>query len=240
MKKSKKVFIVVLIIIIAILAWRLSLFIRARILEEKIANNLKREYYQKTSYEDDNNHKTEEWYGDDYSKIRFTAYNAETGVTSSYDTWYDNVNKISIIKQDDEQIYMHYFREGEDLIFFNYYLEGDVNTLTHWYFKDLKYSLTNGNILNALKQIFVALFTVVDGITTEIIDGKECYAVKEMYGFDSAVIYYIEKDTNLIIRLESYSRYGETTIKNYEYSFEPITKETLDFPNLEEYYVIVE
>lgn len=84
-------------------------------------------------------------------------------------------------------------------------------------------------------QFCIMPFTVIDNISTEIIDGKECYVIKEGL---LQYTYYVEKDTNLIVK--TVSNIGENIqITNYEYFFEPITKESIDFPNLEEYYVIV-
>ena len=94
---------------------------------------------------------------------------------------------------------------------------------------------TRYDIWGLFMQFCIMPFVVIDDISTEMIDGKEYYVIKENL---LKYTYYVEKDTNLIVKTVFDMGEDIQTI-NYEYSFESITKESIDFPNLEEYYVIV-
>lgn len=236
-KVLKRILLVLLIVLIILLTWKLSLFIRARSIENKIADNLKGDYYRKTIYDFNDNgvgRIVEEWHGNKYSKMSYSVVGtpAETELGSSYDTWQDNENGFKITEKMNNQLEVHYFKEDEmpSIFMLDY-----SNTLTHFNGEDIKYYLENVDIWGLFMQICVMPFSVIDKISTEIIDGKEYYVIKEGL---LQYTYYVEKDTYLITKTVSNMGEGAQTV-NYEYSFEPITKESIDFPNLEEYYVIV-
>ena len=236
MKKIlKRILLILLIILVIILTWKLSLFIRARIIENKIAANFEGDYYRKTIYDKNLNgveRIVEEWHGEKYSKVSYGIVGEEAKIGSTLDTWQDNEKGFKITEKGNKQLEIHYFKEDEKPSIF---VLDYSHTLTHFSWDDIKYCFVNGDIWGTFMQLCIMPFTVINNISTEIIDGKEYYVIKENL---LKYTYYVEKDTNLIVKTVSDMGEDIQTI-NYEYSFESITKESIDFPNLEEYYVIV-
>lgn len=237
MKKILKIcFIIIVIVAVLIVAWQLSLFVRVKNIEKKTFENFKGDYYYKVT---SNSGVTKEyWVNDDYSVINLN----KTGTM-----WYDGDKKVfTTVVNGGDSAFLQYNRDGETPFgIVDIFSKGYTPYITYWTWDGvigyLKYDEVT--LLTRIKNVFYELvekpLLTIKNVTTETINGKECYKV-DLNGFMTLRdTYYIEKETSLLIR--TIERNGEQIyMEDYEYSFEPIDNESLKMPNLDECYVIVQ
>jgi hypothetical protein len=230
-KVIKRFLIIVLIILIAFIVWKASLWIRVVKMEKKINENLQRDVHYKMIM-NNNTHSIEYWISDKYKKMSYSV-DSESGIGDTLDIWYDVENDMIISESANNAMNVSISDEGgyyfglNDSNFLQFFL---TNGLTR---DEIAYVWKNNP--QDLVVMLVQNLISIDSIKTEVVDGKECYAINYFFSEYSK---YIEKDTYLPV--QSVDRYGdEENVTKYEFSFEPITKESLDFPNLDDYYVLV-
>lgn len=243
MKKILKiVFIVIVIIAVLIMAWQLSLFVRVRNIEKKTFDNFKGDYYYKVS--NNENVETEYWVNDDYIKIQYNG-----SVTS----FQDKKKNIFVTLGAGQDAYVKYLEDGEKPYMYDMFdktARSSFNDITSWSWEyNVKGMLSlDGNLLSNIYGAFYSAIaypiTSVKSITTEIVNGKECYKIEMRGNKHYSTTYYLEKGTCLPIRVvEKYVsdmlEEGDIRVQEYEYSFEPLSNESLELPNFDDFYVVI-
>lgn len=245
MKKIlKRVFIILVILALLVVAWQVSLFVRVRNIEKKMAENFKGDYYYKEIVNSENI--IEVWNNSDYSK---TANNRGTN------TWTGKKNRIGVAmgaySQSSDDVRVEYLEDGEynnniynfDRFQINnsYITNWDWKDDIEWYFKSPEYTVFQR--IDALFQYLVYWpITSIKSITTETLDGKECYLIKTRLGSNIKYEFYVDKETCLLMKeiyaykIEAYN----VEEREYEYSIRPITNEEMNIPSLDNAYVIVD
>lgn len=235
MKKIiKRLVLIVLVLFILFYVYRLGLFLYAyNVIDKNIAQKLSGDYAVKMTYENGNIIKM--WYGEKYAKRSFfvkdPAENSTIGETA--DNWFDLEKGISIFEGEGNQVTI-YLDES------NMILAPTLNTSEFatgsgvQYIKESWAHLGDYGLLGALNTTFVMPLMMIGDISTEEIDGKEYFVVEEGYSHCKK---YIDKETYL-----PFKRVTEDNCLDvmYEFSFDPITKESLEFPNLENYFVKIQ
>ncbi len=245
MKKVLKImFMIIVIIAVLIVVWQLSLFVRVKNIEEKTFENFNGDYYYKMT--DSSHTVTEFWVSDDYNKVQRMG---------SIVMWEDKENGFFITRYTGEEadaIIEYIGDDGSDRMFMNMFKSGSIQYMTHWTWDNIKYiikSMSFDGLLNDIRNLFNELITYpltcIKSITTEEVNGKECYKIELRDGMNEFETYYIEKETCLIIR--GIRKNGITTgdginiyMRDYEYSFETITEESLNLPSLDNCYVVIQ
>lgn len=243
-KKLKIICIIIVIIAVLIIAWQLSLFVRVKNIEKKTFENFTGDYYYKVT---SNSGMTKEyWVNDDYSVINLNK-NAVM--------WYDKKNSISAtLPNGGDTAILEYRRDSETPFHFvDMFSNGYTPYITYWDLQGIGWIFNSyGSLFEKIGDVFQELvetpLLTVKSITTETVNGKECYKIELRDMFIGAGVYYIDKENYLPIRTidktvtQGYSEDPKIEIymEEYEYSFEPIKNESLNIPNLEDCYVVVQ
>lgn len=241
MKKIiKRIFFVLLLAFIVWYIYRVGLFLYAyNVIDKGIQEKLSTDYSIKLIF--DEKRMIQNWKSDKYCKTGiFVKSEDQLDFTEVYDSWYDVDNKIKITEQNDNKLEISYDANYMNMLFTPFSNSENMFTTSYsfTYLVDTWRNIGEGGLLYALITTFVQPIMTVNSIKTEEIGGKEYYVVTSKYSFDYATKKYVDKETMLPFRIENIQP-GITTMTNYEFSFEPITKESLGFPNIDEYYVVM-
>lgn len=242
MKKIlKRIFIVTVILALLVIAWRVSLFVRVISIEKKTFENFNGDYYYKITSDREGALPIQHWSNKDYKKLK-------RGEDVEFIK--DKTRNIVTITTVNEQAIVQY---GENFSIFNIDKFREPNSyITHWSWEyNVKYPWTSEytNFFGKVQEFFFSAIVYpivyVKNISTEEVNGKECYKIETIPDYQG-FIYYVEKETHLLVRTVERQFYiidgkevDETYIEDYEYSFDPITNESLNLPNMDNYYVNV-
>jgi len=232
MKKFiKRLILILLVLFIIFYVYRWGIFLYAyNKIDKNIAQKLSGEYAIKMTYGNGNTMKM--WYGEKYAKrsifVKNPVENSTIGETA--DTWFDLESGISIFESEGNQLTI-YVDENSMSIPINLALSEFATGGVVQSIKESWTHLESYGLLGALDTTFVMPLMMVSDISTEEIDGKEYFVVEEGYSHYKK---YIDKETYLPFKMVNEDN---SLDKMYEFSFESITKESLEFPNLENYFV---
>lgn len=145
------------------------------------------------------------------------SYSVKVFRDGGYYTIYDNGQEEWIVYDESEEKSAVKMEEIDSSLFStgtNIFFEEDANFFT--------------KIQNALSS----------RITTEEVNGKECYAIKAN-GENKGVIY-VSKDDYTPVKIERYSSDGETVESSYTYEvqFDVVTEEDVAIPDLSGYTIL--
>ena len=199
------------------------------------------EYYLKTYYIEENFTSISEAYkkGEKYKLLSY--YTTSMGLTNKYEV-YGNGEKLNTYNT------VHYLNEGKEIkraVLDGHYQASSLGEIIEtWKFKT-----------NSLYELI--LMALTSNVSLDKCNGKECYkidklivmgnsAVPEIFYQDKyKIVYYIEKETGLILRkIDRSENEIEYVVKqdkerdriiDYDYNFENIADEVFEDSNINEY-----
>ena len=151
-----------------------------------------------------------------------------TGTTSEY--W---DKSILFRYRDMTKIYIDYKDGGKALIINHNHLSPDLQSYTQ---KLLSYYYYNDEYTSLIGKFMTASITC---IKSEVVDGKECYILRNTQ-YEEPITYYVDKETGLTIQtLHTYQENGITkqNINKYEYSFGIVTDDDMKEPDASQYVI---
>lgn len=223
MKIWKKIVIGILIIVTIFIISIIPLIQKVIILSDLSEKFMKYEkmdnIYVKTTFSAQEGAKSEKYFKNGVEK--------STGSSTEY--W---DKSVQFRYRDMTKTYIDYKDGSKALIINHNYINPDVQT----YQQKLIFGYYFGDYTSLIGKFVTSTIT---SIKTGVVDGKECYILRNTQ-FEDPFTYYVEKDTGLTIQtLHTYQENGITkqNINRYEYSFGTVTDEDMKEPDASGYVV---